>query len=46
MNNIVDEALNCPVCRVEITIKNAVNPSCGHTHCNECFWEWSKHLFL
>ena len=36
------EYIECPVCSKELTIKNAVNPSCGHSHCSECFWKWTK----
>ena len=33
---------NCPLCFETLTIKNAVNPSCGHTHCSTCFWKWAR----
>ena len=33
---------NCPLCFETLTIKNAVNPSCGHTHCSICFWKWAR----
>ena len=33
---------NCPLCCESLTIKNAVNPSCGHTHCSSCFWKWAR----
>ena len=33
---------NCPLCIETLTIKNAVNPACGHTHCSTCFWKWAR----
>ena len=36
------ETENCPLCCEILTIKNAVNPQCGHTHCSTCFWKWAK----
>ena len=32
----------CPLCYESLTIKNAVNPTCGHTHCSTCFWKWAR----
>ena len=32
----------CPICSDVITFKTAVNPLCGHTHCQTCFWKWAR----
>jgi len=32
----------CLICSEELTIKNIVNPECGHSTCKECFWKWTK----
>lgn len=32
----------CLICSDELTIKNIVNPECGHSTCKECFWKWTK----
>ena len=32
----------CMICSEELTIKNIVNPECGHSTCKECFWKWTK----
>ncbi len=32
----------CSLCCENLTVKNAVNPLCGHTSCSTCFWKWAK----
>ena len=32
----------CLICSEELTIKNIVNPACGHSTCKDCFWKWTK----
>ena len=32
----------CLICSDELTIKNIVNPECGHSTCKDCFWKWTK----
>ena len=32
----------CLICSEELTMKNIVNPECGHSTCKECFWKWTK----
>ena len=32
----------CSICCGELTVKNIVNPECGHATCKECFWRWAK----
>ena len=32
----------CLICSEELTIKNIVNPECGHSSCKDCFWKWTK----
>lgn len=32
----------CLICSEELTIKNIVNPECGHATCKDCFWKWTK----
>jgi len=32
----------CLICSEELTIKNIVNPECGHSTCKKCFWKWTK----
>ena len=32
----------CLICSEELTIKNIVNPECGHSTCKDCFWKWTK----
>ena len=32
----------CLICSDELTIKNIVNPECGHSTCKKCFWKWTK----
>ncbi len=32
----------CSICCEELTVKNIVNPECGHATCKECFWRWAK----
>ena len=36
-----EEAL-CSICCGELTVKNIVNPECGHATCKDCFWRWAK----
>lgn len=33
---------NCLICSEDLTIKNIVNPECGHSTCKDCFWKWTK----
>ena len=37
-----EEAPACSICCEELTVKNIVNPECGHATCKECFWRWAK----
>ena len=32
----------CSICCGELTVKNIVNPECGHATCKDCFWRWAK----
>ena len=32
----------CLICSEELTLKNIVNPECGHATCKDCFWKWTK----
>ena len=32
----------CLICSEELTVKNIVNPECGHATCKDCFWKWTK----
>ena len=32
----------CLICSEELTLKNIVNPECGHSTCKDCFWKWTK----
>ena len=32
----------CLICSEELTMKNIVNPECGHSTCKDCFWKWTK----
>jgi len=32
----------CLICSEELTMKNIVNPECGHSTCKKCFWKWTK----
>jgi hypothetical protein len=36
------ESLTCSICCGELTLKNIVNPECGHSTCKDCFWRWAK----
>lgn len=36
------ESTTCSICCTELTIKNIVNPECGHSTCKDCFWRWAK----
>ena len=37
-----EEAPACSICCEELTVKNIVNPECGHATCKDCFWRWAK----
>ena len=37
-----EEEPMCSICCGELTVKNIVNPECGHATCKECFWRWAK----
>ena len=37
-----EEKPMCSICCGELTVKNIVNPECGHATCKECFWRWAK----
>ena len=37
-----EEAPACSICYEELTVKNIVNPECGHATCKDCFWRWAK----
>ena len=32
----------CLICSEELTMKNIVNPECGHSTYEKCFWKWTK----
>lgn len=32
----------CLICSEDLTMKNIVNPECGHSTCKKCFWKWTK----
>ena len=34
--------MTCLICCEELTLKNIVNPECGHASCKDCFWKWTK----
>lgn len=36
------ESQTCSICCGELTLKNIVNPECGHSTCKDCFWRWAK----
>jgi len=36
------ESQTCSICCGELTLKNIVNPECGHATCKDCFWRWAK----
>ena len=36
------ESVSCSICCEELTLKNIVNPECGHATCKDCFWRWAK----
>ena len=36
------ENLKCSICCGDLTLKNIVNPECGHSTCKDCFWRWTK----
>jgi hypothetical protein len=42
LKEAAEEALACSICCEELTVKNIVNPECGHATCKECFWRWAK----
>ena len=37
-----EEECVCSICCGELTVKNIVNPECGHATCKDCFWRWAK----
>ena len=37
-----EEESVCSICCGELTVKNIVNPECGHATCKDCFWRWAK----
>ena len=37
-----EEEPMCSICCGALTVKNIVNPECGHATCKECFWRWAK----
>ena len=37
-----EEETLCSICCEALTVKNIVNPECGHATCKECFWRWAK----
>ena len=37
-----EEEPMCSICCGELTVKNIVNPECGHATCKDCFWRWAK----
>ena len=39
---VEEEETLCSICCGELTVKNIVNPECGHATCKECFWRWAK----
>ena len=39
---VEDEEPMCSICCGELTVKNIVNPECGHATCKDCFWRWAK----
>lgn len=36
------ESQTCSICCGALTLKNIVNPECGHATCKDCFWRWAK----
>ena len=36
------ESKTCSICCGNLTLKNIVNPECGHSTCKDCFWRWAK----
>ena len=36
-----EEEPTCSICYEKLTVKNIVNPECGHATCKECFWRWA-----
>jgi len=39
---VEEEEPMCSICCGELTVKNIVNPECGHATCKDCFWRWAK----
>ena len=37
-----EETPSCSICCENLTLKNIVNPECGHATCKDCFWRWAK----
>ena len=42
VNTVEEEEPMCSICCGELTVKNIVNPECGHATCKDCFWRWAK----
>ena len=42
LKKVEEEAPACSICYEELTVKNIVNPECGHATCKDCFWRWAK----
>lgn len=42
MIKLPEESQACSICCGELTLKNIVNPECGHSTCKDCFWRWAK----
>ena len=40
--SLKEEAPTCSICCEDLTLKNIVNPECGHSTCKDCFWRWAK----
>ena len=42
VKTVEEEEPMCSICCGELTVKNIVNPECGHATCKDCFWRWAK----
>ena len=42
VKTVEEEEPVCSICCGELTVKNIVNPECGHATCKDCFWRWAK----
>ena len=42
VKTVEEEEPMCSICCGELTVKNIVNPECGHATCKNCFWRWAK----